>query len=729
MIHIKKTILTLALLIAATTQAWAEDKLYLVIDDSGTSATLCYGDPGDYPFFDNSAWFQYGHIWGNIEIRSLISTITIEESCQNFSGKRLNSLFIFFRGLTNIYGLDNLRTDDVEDMMSMFEQCKLLTTLDLSSFNTAKVTVMVSMFEGCSNLTTLDLSSFNTSNVTNIRHMFYNCSNLTILDLSSFNTSNVTDMIEMFSGCSMLETIYVSDGWSTANVSLSGRMFEGCVKLRNYSIVPRKDVYAATTDGLYGLLTYKAPPTPSTSTPLSPSPVAVNATNAAMTEWSLTQPAGNVTLKVNYYAQAKFTNGGTPSAIANVKATTADPIVTAGTVAKIDGTDTPQGKVWYYAAQSAIGTPAKPTYTSDGWSTSVPTAAKFAEGPVYVWYYIEGAEPASGTARSDDNTFSDSDIKAISSSFVTLDAAPTYDVVINTAGLSAEEAGKWSASPNTGVKKGDDVTVTYTGTRKVIGVKAEKTGPLYMKWDDSQKALVPTEIPATVTKVEDAEHVTWPAGTYLVEGDVGINGYIELTGDVELIIKDGAKLTAKEIYGEDIYSLSVYGQTNMSGELNLACSFDDAINCMTALNIHSCKVNASSSEDNNGGFFNILEVNVYGGLVNAEYTGSSNGFGIGSDVMNIYGGEVKAIGKGNDNDYSYGINNSNGTTVNVYGGKLWAECSGNRAINSNVTLTKGEGFNGKIETCSDGTSWTVYTETGTPDAKYVRVGYSSAGAD
>ena len=167
----------------------------------------------------------------------------------------------------------------------------------------------------------------------------------------------------------------------------------------------------------------------------------------------------------------------------------------------------------------------------------------------------------------------------------------------------------------------------------------------------------------------------------------------------------------------------------MSGELNVACSYVDAIIKVTALNIHSCKVNASSSEDNNGGFFNILEVNVYGGLVNAEYTGSSNGFGIGSDVMNIYGGEVKAIGKGNDNDYSYGINNSNGTTVNVYGGKLWAECSGNRAINSNVTLTKGEGFNGKIETCSDGTSWTVYTETGTPDAKYVRVGYSSAGAD
>ena len=36
------------------------------------------------------------------------------------------------------------------------------------------------------------------------------------------------------------------------------------------------------------------------------------------------------------------------------------------------------------------------------------------------------------------------------------------------------EPDKWTASPNADVKKGQTVTVTYTGTRKVIGVKAEK---------------------------------------------------------------------------------------------------------------------------------------------------------------------------------------------------------------------------------------------------------------
>jgi hypothetical protein len=160
----------------------------------------------------------------------------------------------------------------------------------------------------------------------------------------------------------------------------------------------------------------------------------------------------------------------------------------------------------------------------------------------------------------------------------------------------------------------------------------------------------------------------------------------------------------------------------MSGELKVACSNNDAINKMQALNIHSCKVNASCSYARCGGFFKITAFKVYGGSVDAEYTGDTEGYGMLNTPLNIYGGEVKAVGKGNGN-FSYGIVGDTGTTVKVYGGKLWAECAGKSGINSsNVSLTKEGGFNGKIETSSDGTSWTEYTNTGTPNAPYVRVG-------
>ena len=43
------------------------------------------------------------------------------------------------------------------------------------------------MFMDCRSLTNLNLSNFNTSNVTNMCKMFYNCTHLTFLDLSQFD--------------------------------------------------------------------------------------------------------------------------------------------------------------------------------------------------------------------------------------------------------------------------------------------------------------------------------------------------------------------------------------------------------------------------------------------------------------------------------------------------------------------------------------------------------------
>ena len=45
------------------------------------------------------------------------------------------------------------------------------------------------MFRDCRGLTSLDLSTFDTSNVTNMYYMFYN-SSATTLNLSSFDTSS-----------------------------------------------------------------------------------------------------------------------------------------------------------------------------------------------------------------------------------------------------------------------------------------------------------------------------------------------------------------------------------------------------------------------------------------------------------------------------------------------------------------------------------------------------------
>ena len=292
----------------------------------------------------------------------------------------------------------------------------------------------------------------------------------------------------------------------------------------------------------------------------------------------------------------------------------------------------------------------------------------------------------------------------------------TYKVTLQE---GTEDAKNWTVPEE--AAEGASVTVTYNGSREVKSVTAVKKGAVdntYQKWDDGQKKLVATDIPAEVTTVQNANtDVEWTAGTYVVEGNVTIGGSITLNGNVDLIIKDGAKLTAQKISGGS-NNLSIYGQTQGTGELVVHCSDGIAISELSTLEVHSAKVTATSSA-NYSGSLKITTFNVYGGSVDAQATGA-NGYGINLNAggsMKIYGdgGDVKAVGKG----VYYGIYSNASTTVTVYGGKLWAEDADNRAL-FRVTLTKGGDFAGKIEYSSDKSTWYDGVNA---DVPYVRVGY------
>ena len=151
----------------------------------------------------------------------------------SFANARPTTCYAWFKNFTNltqIEGIENLNTEKVTDMSSMFLTCLCLKSLDVTNFNTANVKDMGFMFSGCRNLAELDLSNFNTANVENMRSMFSECKNLAELDLSNFNTAKVTNMGTMFSGCLNLTTIYVNDDFVITNKSY--RLFIGCTKLQ-----------------------------------------------------------------------------------------------------------------------------------------------------------------------------------------------------------------------------------------------------------------------------------------------------------------------------------------------------------------------------------------------------------------------------------------------------------------------------------------------------------------
>ena len=175
--------------------------------------------------------------------------------------------------------------------------------------------------------------------------------------------------------------------------------------------------------------------------------------NAATKTGTFTQPGGNVTVSVEYYDLATLAFQGLTAA-EDAAAKTEAPLAVVA-----DGAVTGGTLMYYVATDENFSQADAIALAETEWSATIPTAETIdaAGGTYYVWYYIKG-----------DAEHSDTDPQPLT---VTVLPEPTYTVEF---AEGTPESDKWTASPNTGVKKGQTVTVTYTGSKKVLGVKAEK---------------------------------------------------------------------------------------------------------------------------------------------------------------------------------------------------------------------------------------------------------------
>lgn len=160
----------------------------------------------------------------------LLSKVSVNVNVASSGGENKNNTFIdFSRFVSGAY------------------LYRLISSIDLSSFDTSNATNMENMFNNLSNLTSLDLSSFVTSNVTNMGYMFYSCSKLTSLDLSSFDTSKVTGMGNMFYRCTMLQTLILGNNWAS-NSSIASFDLSPCSALSHDSLVDIMNKLATRTN-------------------------------------------------------------------------------------------------------------------------------------------------------------------------------------------------------------------------------------------------------------------------------------------------------------------------------------------------------------------------------------------------------------------------------------------------------------------------------------------------
>ncbi len=190
------------------------------------------------------------------------------------------------------------------------------------------------------------------------------------------------------------------------------------------------------------------------------------------------------------------------------------------------------------------------------------------------------------------------------------------------------------------------------------------------------------------------------AGWYVADGELTIADKFNISGDVNLILKDGCKLTIDEIFVTTGSTLTVYGQSNGTGELITGGSAD-AIAVEGTLNIHGGTVTATSVARDFAGI-NTTEgtLNIFGGTVIADGGYGAPGIGGGVDNkgnINIKGGIVTATGGTRaagigGSEYSAGGNITiDGGKVTATGGSLGAGIGGGYEGGcGNITINGGE---------------------------------------
>ena len=155
---------------------------YVVFDIDDNSATMTFYYDGKMVSHQMAMSLSQdgtaGVPWANFSGR--ITSVVFDKSFANYTSlSSTANWFAYCEQLSTITGLENLKTDGVKDMNSMFTKCTSLTSLDLSGFNTAQVTNMDYMFSGCSGLTTIYAGSdWTTSAVTSGIDMFSDCTKL-----------------------------------------------------------------------------------------------------------------------------------------------------------------------------------------------------------------------------------------------------------------------------------------------------------------------------------------------------------------------------------------------------------------------------------------------------------------------------------------------------------------------------------------------------------------------
>ena len=290
-------------------------------------------------------------------------------------------------------------------------------------------------------------------------------------------------------------------------------------------------------------------------------------------------------------------------------------------------------------------------------------------------------------------------------------------------------------------------TITLAGDEAQVSYVTEVTY-IERSWNSQQKKVVATErtLPAGSYTVITSSTTSLNGGTYVVFGDVTINGKLASFNNTKIILTDDACLTVNggfEHSQNQGAHLSIYPQAEGSGKLICNGTNDHQTALVPGgygghMDIHGGIIQATGGRFSSGigtiygqgGHYGT--VSIYDGDITA--TGGEGSFwteiggpGIGvcykgmNGTLKIYGGTIHAYG----GYYSAGIGSNSGSYaeivayVHIYGGKVYAYGHGGAA-----GLGSGPNRKGVEVNISGGY---VYAEGGDDDAPGIGSGKDSDG--
>ena len=185
----------------------------------------------DYPFPENNN--DFSQMFSHCTKLSYVDFTNFSFS----SAKDINHLFYNCYNLEQVIFPKNEKAINIEDFSNMFSNAIILTSIDLSYFNLGNARNMQYMFQNCYYLKTIIFSTEEkATNIQLLSNMFENCRNITSLNLSFFSFLKVTNMNDMFKSCSNIRSIIFPNNEKSTTIQYMKSMFYGCNKISSIDL-------------------------------------------------------------------------------------------------------------------------------------------------------------------------------------------------------------------------------------------------------------------------------------------------------------------------------------------------------------------------------------------------------------------------------------------------------------------------------------------------------------